>query len=268
MADGKANGSDAKSDDPGILSGSGGARIAYHRTRAPSGGGNRPGLVFLGGFKSDMTGTKAVALEAHARSRSLDFLRFDYQGHGDSSGDFEEGCIGTWYQDALDAIDGLTEGPLILIGSSMGGWIALLAALARPDRIAGLVGIAAAPDFTQSMWQGFDAEARRQVEQEGRYAMPSEYDSEEPYIITRKLIEDGRNHFLLAGPIAIRCPVRLLQGMEDTAVPWETALRIAERLESQDVEITLVKGGDHRLSGPADLDRLFGTIDALIAAAE
>ncbi len=266
MADDKANDSDPKAGGPGILAAGSGARIAYHRTAASSSGGTRPGLVFLGGFKSDMTGTKAAALEAHARGRGQAFLRFDYQGHGESSGDFEEGCIGTWYQDALDAIDGLTEGPLILIGSSMGGWIALLDALARPARIAGLIGIAAAPDFTQSMWQGFDAEARRQIEQEGRYSMPSEYDSEEPYVITRKLIEDGREHCLLAGSIAIRCPVRLLQGMADAAVPWETALRIAERLESEDVEITLIKDGDHRLSGPADLDRLFRAVDALVYA--
>jgi len=266
MADDKANDGDPKAEGPDILAATSGARIAYHRTPASSGGDVRPGLVFLGGFKSDMTGTKAVALEAHARGCSLEFLRFDYQGHGQSSGEFEEGCIGTWYQDALDAIDGLTEGPLILIGSSMGGWMALLAALARPDRVAGLVGIAAAPDFTQSMWQGFDAEARRQIEQEGRYSMPSEYDSEEPYIITKKLIEEGRDRCLLAGPIAIRCPVRLLQGMGDAAVPWETAMRIADRLESEDVEITLIKAGDHRLSGPADLDRLFRAVDALVDA--
>ncbi len=262
MADDKAN--DGDPNGPDILTGTTGARIAYHKTPASSSGGARPGLVFLGGFQSDMTGTKALALETHARGRGQAFLRFDYQGHGASSGAFEDGCIGTWYQDALDAIDSLTEGPLILIGSSMGGWIALLAALARPTRVAGLVGIAAAPDFTQGMWQGFDPEARRKIEQEGRYSMPSDYDSEEPYVITRTLIEDGRKHCLLAGPIAIHCPVRLLQGIADTAVPWETALRIAERLESEDVEITLIKDGDHRLSGPTDLARLFRTVDALV----
>lgn len=211
-----------------------------------------------------MTGTKALALESYARRRGQAFLRFDYQGHGQSSGRFEDGSIGRWVEDAVAALDALTEGPQVLVGSSMGGWIMLLAALARPQRIAALVGIAAAPDFTEDlMWRRFPAEVRAAIEQEGVYHLPSDY-SESPYPITKRLIEEGRRHLLLQAPIPLRCPVRLLQGQRDPDVPWQTALRLAEQLESDDVEVTLVKAGDHRLSEPRDLARLEATLDRLL----
>jgi pimeloyl-ACP methyl ester carboxylesterase len=248
---------------PAIITRSDGATIAYHRTPAREPGDPRPGLIFLGGFMSDMTGTKAMALEAFARDRGQAFLRFDYQGHGASSGDFAEGTIGRWAEDAVTVLDEASEGPQILIGSSMGGWIMLLAALARPERVAGLVGIAAAPDFTEDlMWQRYPPEVRETLAREGVYHEPSDY-GEEPYPITLGLIEEGRRHLLLREAIALACPVRLLQGMKDEAVPWETALRLAEALQGDDVEVTLVKDADHRLSEPADLKRLASTVRRL-----
>ena len=215
-----------------------------------------------------MTGTKALALESYARRRGQAFLRFDYQGHGQSSGRFEDGSIGRWVEDAVAALDSLTEGPQVLVGSSMGGWIMLLAALARPQRIAALVGIAAAPDFTEDlMWRRFPAEVRAAIEKKGVYHLPSDY-SESPYPITKQLIEEGRRHLLLQAPIPLRCPVRLLQGQRDPDVPWQTALRLAEQLESDDVEVTLVKAGDHRLSEARDLARLEATLDRLLDGLE
>ncbi len=236
-----------------------GESLAYHRTT-----GRAPGIVFLGGFVSDMTGTKATALETYARARGQAFLRFDYQGHGESSGRFEDGTIGLWAEDAIAAIDELTEGPQVLVGSSMGGWIMLLAALARPERVAALLGIAAAPDFTEDlMWQRFSDEIKAEIETQGVYYEPSDY-AESPYPLTKQLIEEGRRHLLLRGPIPLTCPVRLLQGMQDVDVPWETALRLVEKLETHDVEVNLVKDGDHRLSEPADLRRLEATLDRLL----
>jgi len=233
--------------------------IAYHKLD-----GKGPGVVFLGGFMSDMTGSKALALEEHCRKTGRAFLRFDYRGHGESEGRFEDGTIGLWAEDALAAFDDLTKGPQVLVGSSMGGWIMLLTALARPERIAGLLGIAAAPDFTEDlMWEAFDESIREQILREGLYHQPSEYD-DSPYPITRALIEDGREHLLLRNRIPLTCPVRLLQGVEDLDVPWRTATRISEQLQSEDVEITLVKAGDHRLSEPQDLQRLCATLDRLI----
>ncbi len=234
--------------------------LAYHSTA-----GRAPGIIFLGGFLSDMTGTKARALEAYARGRGQAFLRFDYQGHGESSGRFEDGTIGRWAEDAIAAIDELSEGPQILVGSSMGGWIMLLAALARPERVAALLGIAAAPDFTEDlMWQRFPEEIKAEIETQGVHYEASDY-AETPYPLTKRLIEEGRRHLLLRGPIPLTCPVRLLHGMQDPDVPWETALRLADKLESRDVEVVLVKDGDHRLSEPADLRRLEATLDRLLA---
>jgi pimeloyl-ACP methyl ester carboxylesterase len=213
---------------------------------------------------SDMSGTKAIALEDYCREKELNFLRFDYFGHGDSSGDFADGTIGRWAEDAVAVLDQLTEGPQILVGSSMGGWIMLLAALARPARIAGLIGIAAAPDFTEDlMWEAFSPEIRDEILNQGRYERPSVY-GDDPYVITRNLIEDGRRNLLLRDVIPIRCPVRLLQGMADDDVPWKTALRLAGALESDEVEVTLVKKGDHRLSEPQDLRRLFRALDEML----
>ena len=223
-----------------------------------------PTIVFLGGFKSDMTGGKATALDTFCYARNLNYLRFDYSGHGVSSGDFLEGSITRWTADALAVIDKLTTGPLILIGSSMGGWIMLLAALQRRARVAGLIGIAAAPDFTEALiWQSLSADERRRLMSEGRLEQPSEY-SDAPYVITRKLIEDGRSHLLLGRPIALDCKVRLLHGMRDSDVPHAFSLQLAQNLDSADVAVTLIKDGDHRLSRPQDLLRLCEAVDELI----
>lgn len=255
---------DAAFPNPKTLTRKGGASIAYHKMSSDKSGSVQPGVVFLGGFMSDMTGSKALALEERCRTQGLGFVRFDYLGHGQSSGNFADGTIGRWAEDAVAVLDELTEGPQILVGSSMGGWIMLLAALARPERIAGLLGIAAAPDFTEDlMWAEFSQEEREKIMSTGRFEQPSEY-GDDPYVITRDLIEDGRKNLLLRAPLPIRCPVRLLQGMRDADVPWKTALRLSEALESEDVEVTLVKKGDHRLSEPEDLARLMRTLDVLL----
>jgi len=244
---------------PDVLDTPDGARLAYHRTP-----GAAPGLVFLGGFASDMTGTKATALEVFARERGQAFVRFDYQGHGQSSGRFRDGTIGQWTRDAVAVLDSLTDGPQVLIGSSMGGWIMLLAALARPERVAGLVGIAAAPDFTEDLlWPSFDDAAKQRIEQDGVHEMPSDHG--DPLPVTRRLFEEGRQHLLMRGTIPLSCPVRLLQGMRDDEVPWSWALKLTERLATTDVEMVLVKNGDHRLSAPADLDRLWAQVDRFLA---
>jgi pimeloyl-ACP methyl ester carboxylesterase len=225
--------------------------------------GSSPTVVFLPGFRSDMTGDKATALAAFCRGRGVGMLRFDYSGHGASSGVFTDGTIGAWAADTLAAIDTLTTGPLILVGSSMGGWIALLTALARPDQVAALIGVAAAPDFTQRlMWDSMVPSERAMLERDGVLHVPSQYG--EPTPITLKLIQDGARHLLLTGPLAIRCPVRLLHGQADPDVPWELALRIAERVESPDTRVILIKDGDHRLSRPQDLELLRQTVAALL----
>lgn len=230
-----------------------GRRIAFRRS---SGAG--PGLVFLGGFKSDMTGTKAAWLHDWASGQNRAFLRFDYSGHGDSGGRFEDGCIGDWLQDAQDVIDALTEGPQVLVGSSMGGWIALLLARAIPERVAGLVTIAAAPDFTQQgFWAGFSEAQRETLMREGRIERPSDY-SDQPYVITRRLIEDGRRHLVMDRPLPLPFPVRMLQGTADADVPTDWALRLLGHATGDDMRLTLVKGADHRFSTPECL--------ALIAA--
>jgi pimeloyl-ACP methyl ester carboxylesterase len=211
-----------------------------------------------------MTGSKAVALEEHVTGRGHQFTRFDYQGHGQSSGRFEDGTIGVWHQDALAVLDQITSGPQILVGSSMGGWVMLLLALARPERLAGLIGIAAAPDFTEDlMWAEFDENARRALQETGVHLEPSEY-SETPTPITLKLIEDGRNHLVLRSPLPIQVPVRLLHGMRDPDVPHRLAVTLAERIGGEDVQILLIKGGDHRLSTDRDLSLLRRTVDDLL----
>jgi pimeloyl-ACP methyl ester carboxylesterase len=221
--------------------------------------GRGPTVVFLPGFRSDMTGDKATALAAFCADRGQAMLRFDYSGHGASGGRFEDGTIGRWMDDAVAVIDRLTEGPLVLVGSSMGGWIALLAALARPDRVTALIGIAAAPDFTEAlMWQAMTVEQRATLMRDGVLHRPSQYG--EPYPITRALIEDGRTRLLLNAPIALDCPLRLLHGQDDPDVPWELALRIAERVTGRDVQVILVKDGDHRLSRPQDVALLRRTL--------
>lgn len=230
-----------------------GRRIAHHRSA-----GRGPGVVFLGGFRSDMEGTKALALEAWAKAEGRAFLRFDYSGHGQSSGVFEDGCIGDWFEDAVAAIAALTEGPQVLVGSSMGGWISLLAARALPDKVAGLVTIAAAPDFTEDgMWSEFTEAQRRELAETGRVGLPSEY-SPEPYIITRRLIEEGRTRLVLRDPLSLAMPVRFLQGTADTDVPVSVALRLLDHAEGPDMRLTIVKDADHRFSDP-DCLRLIET---------
>jgi pimeloyl-ACP methyl ester carboxylesterase len=234
------------------------ATIAYHRTE-----GTSPGVIFMGGFKSDMTGTKALALEQLCRRDGRSFVRFDYQGHGASSGRFEDGKLGLWAADALAVFDAATAGPQIIVGSSMGGWIALLTALARPDRVAGLVGVAAAPDFTEDLiWAQLDENERYVLMEDGVLYEDSAYG--EPYPYTRELIEDGRRHLLLREPIPLTCPVRLLHGMRDADVPWRTSQRLSDRLAGEDARITLVKDGDHRLSRPQDIALLCQTVGDLI----
>lgn len=240
----------------------GGNEIAYVKCA-----GAGPGVMFFGGFKSDMSGTKAMSLQAYCEARGQAFVRFDYSGHGRSGGRFEDGTIGAWAGDAIAVLDEVAQGPQIVIGSSMGGWIALLAVLARPERIAAYVGIAAAPDFTEDMmWAGFSEDIRETLRTDGVYYEPSEYE-EGPLPISYSLIEEGRDHLLLRAPIALSCPVRLIQGMRDTSVPWQTALKIAEQVATDDVEVSLVKGGDHRLSEPADIARLQRVLDSLLERA-
>jgi pimeloyl-ACP methyl ester carboxylesterase len=224
-----------------------GRRLAFHQLE-----GSHPGILFLGGFRSDMTGTKAMFLESWARTHSRAYLRFDYSGHGASSGRFEDGCIGDWLDDALAILDAVTSGPQVIVGSSMGGWIALLLARARPDRVAGLVGIAAAPDFTEdSMWSNFTDRDRRRLLDEGLVLVPSAYGG--PYPVTRRLIEDGRNHLVLRAPLHLPMPVRLLQGTADVDVPEAVALRLLVCATGHDIALTLVKGADHRFSEPDNL---------------
>lgn len=212
---------------------------------------NLPGVIFMGGFMSDMNGSKATALEAHCRARGQDYIRFDYSGHGQSEGRFTEGSICSWAEDALAVFDALSEGPQILIGSSMGGWIALLVARARPDRVAGIVGIAAAPDFTEEMRSRLNAKQLSDLDENGLTYLPSGYDS--PYPISRTLINDSKAQCLLAAPIEINCPVRLIQGRLDDAVPADKPGQIKDALTSTDVEITLIDGGDHSLSRAEDI---------------
>ena len=235
--------------------------LAYHKTD-----GAGPGVVFLGGLKSDMEGTKALHLEAWARREGRAFLRFDYSGHGQSSGAFTEGCIGDWAEDAHAAITALTAGPQVLVGSSMGGWIACLVARACPGRVAGLVGIAAAPDFTEdSMWAGFSEADKARMMEEGQVALPSDYG--DPYIITRRMIEDGRDQLVLRSPLRIDAPVRLLQGTADADVEMSVALRLLAHLEGPDIVLELVKGADHRFSDDACLSRIVAAVEDVLAHA-
>jgi pimeloyl-ACP methyl ester carboxylesterase len=235
-----------------------GIELAYDLTA-----GAAPVVVFLPGFMSDMNGDKAVAMQAFCTARGQACLRLDYSGHGASGGAFTDGDIGVWTADALCLIDRLAEGPVVLVGSSMGGWIALLVALARPSRVAGLVGIAAAPDFTEDlMWVSMAPWEQEKLLTDGVLRVPSAYGGEQ--IITKRLIEDGRTRLLLRDRIPLTCPVRLLHGQRDPDVPWETALRLADRLESEDVVVTLIKDGEHRLSRQHDVTFLLAALRSLL----
>jgi len=222
--------------------------------------------VFLGGFRSDMTGTKALYLEDYCHRRGQGYLRFDYFGHGASSGEAALGTIGRWAEDAIAVLDSLTEGPQVLVGSSMGGWIMLLAALARPSRVHALVGIAAAPDFSEDLdWPRLDPAQQRQLRENRAVTLPSEYDPA-GYTYPLSLFEDSKRHLVMRRMIVLECPVRLLHGMSDASVPWQTSLSLAKRLASRDIAVTLVKDGDHRLSREADLERLGRTLDELLGS--
>ncbi|TXH94075.1 MAG: alpha/beta fold hydrolase [Pseudorhodobacter sp.] len=232
-----------------------GRKLAYHQTA-----GSGPGVVFLGGYKSDMTGTKAVHLQDWAERAGRAFLRFDYSGHGQSEGRFEDGGIGAWCADARAIIEGLTAGPQVLVGSSMGGWIALLVARAFPDRVAGLVGVAAAPDFTADlMWDSYSEAQRALLMGQGWLAEPSDY-SDQPNIITKAFLDDGARHLVLRAPLNLPFPVRLLQGTADTDVPPSVALRLLDHATSPDLRLTLVKGADHRFSTPECLHLMVAAI--------
>ena len=248
--------------EAGFLARDGGSRIAYLKRD-----GRAPGVMWLGGFKSEMTATKATALDSWAERQGSAFVRFDYFGHGSSSGSFREGAVTRWRDDALAVLEQLTQGRQILVGSSMGAWIALLAALARPERVAALLLIAPAADFTEELlWGPLNGDIRRQIVEQGEWLRPSAYDAD-PYPITRKLIDDGRKHLLLGAPIALACPVRIVQGMNDPDVPWQHALRLVDRLGA-DTQITLVKDGDHRLSKPHEIRLIEQTLSALVAELE
>jgi pimeloyl-ACP methyl ester carboxylesterase len=253
-----------------LVVGAPGRRIAVRAREGAS-----PGIFWLGGFKSDMKGTKAVALDEHAAKTGRASIRFDYSGHGESGEKFEDGTISHWLEDALAVFANHARGPQIVVGSSMGGWMALLLAralardpsLAKDAKLAGLVLIAPAPDFTEElMWKNFSAEVRREIETKGAWQRPSAY-GDAPYAITKRLIEDGRSHLLLGQPIEVKCPVRILQGMLDPDVPWQHAMRLVSCLAQDDVAMTLIKDGDHRLSRPEDIERLLKTVDELAAEA-
>ncbi len=236
-----------------------GRKIAYHKTE-----GVGPCVVFLGGLKSDMDGTKAVHLEDWALATGRAFLRFDYSGHGLSSGEFTDGCIGDWAEDTAAALNALTDGPLLLVGSSMGGWQALLAAKRTPERIMGLVTIAAAPDFTEdSMWAGFDDTQKSALESEGQVALPSDYG--EPYIITKRMIEDGREQLVLRDDLDLPFPTRFLQGTADADVDMSVALRLLEHASGADMRLTLVDGADHRFSDNACLALIEQSVEDVLS---
>jgi len=233
-------------------------RIAYERTE-----GRSPGVVFLGGLRSDMQGTKALYLQDAMRKAGHGFLRFDYSGHGESSGSFVDGSIGDWFTDAECVLQKLTEGPQILVGSSMGGWISLLLARMLPQKVAGLVTIAAAPDFTEdSMWDAFDVTQRATLHATGQVSLPSDYG--EPYVITKRMIEDGRDNLVLRSPLKLPFPVRFLQGTADKDVDPEVAQRLLDHATGPDIRLTLVKDADHRFSDPKCLKLITDTVQSVL----
>ena len=243
----------------GFLERPDGAKLAW---RAVAGDG--PTVVWLGGFRSDMAGTKAQALADWAQARGRAYVRFDYFGHGESGGDFARGTITRWRDDALAVLEALVEGPAVLVGSSMGGWISCLVAGAAPERVAAMVLIAPAPDFTEKLMAPEMTPAdRAQMAATGVWLRPSEYG--EPYPITRELLEDGARWSILPGPVNIDAPVRILQGGADPDVPWRHALELAQAIRGENVVFTLIKDGDHRLSRPQDLARLTTALDELCA---
>jgi pimeloyl-ACP methyl ester carboxylesterase len=223
-------------------------RLAYIYTP-----GKGPVVIFLGGYRSDMTGTKAVFLEEQCKARGQGFLRFDYSGHGQSGGTFAGGTIGSWKEDALAMIDTFADAPVILVGSSMGGWMALLAALVRPGLVCGMVGIAAAPDFTEEIYSHLTAAQKAELEKNGRVSVPNDY-SDQPYEYTKAFYDEAKSHMVLNQPRTLAFPVRLIQGRRDKDVPWETAVKIQKNFASPDFDIIFIEDGGHRLSRPEDLE--------------
>lgn len=252
---------------PAILTLSNGHTLAYHTLNAKN--TQKPSIVFLGGFQSDMEGTKALFLQQYCAERGLGYTRFDYRGHGASSDTFANGTIGDWAEDALAIFDNITAGKQLLIGSSMGGWIMLLTALKRPERIHSLIGIAAAPDFTEDLIYSALSDAQKTVlERDGVVHIPHDYaepGEDDTYPITQRLLTEARNHLLLRDTIPLTCPVRLLHGLQDTEVPTKTLLTLTDKLASDDVTLQLIKSGDHRMSSPACLTTLTHTIEELLA---
>ena len=270
--------SSATSPEPAFIDVGGGEAARRIAVRSRPGGGtgstssapgstsSAPGLFWLGGFNSDMRGTKALALDAWAEEHGRACVRFDYSGHGESGGAFIDGTIGRWLEESIAVFERFCRGPQVVIGSSMGGWMALLLARALATReaaatLAGLVLIAPAPDFTeQLMWNGFSDEVRQEIITKGVWMRPSEYGDGAPYPITRALIEEGRNHLLLGSAIELGCPVRILQGAQDPDVPWQHAFALAHRLPAEDVVLTMIQDGDHRLSRPQDIARIMAAV--------
>jgi pimeloyl-ACP methyl ester carboxylesterase len=273
----------ASDEEPGFIEvgeGGGRRRIAVRARNgnhpgsasgAPGSASGAPGLFWLGGFNSDMRGTKAIALDGWAAEHGRACIRFDYSGHGESGGQFADGTIGRWLEESVAVFSQFCRGPQVVVGSSMGGWMALLLAreIAKRDHaggngaasLAGLVLIAPAPDFTEElMWKGFSPEIRAEIEAKGVWLRPSEYGDGTPYPITRNLIEEGRNHLLLGSQIDVGCPVRILQGVQDPDVPWKHAFALVHRLPADDVVLTMIQDGDHRLSRPQDIARIIAAV--------
>lgn len=246
--------------DPDYLETGAGRRIAYRRVA-----GAGPTVVFLHGLRSDMEGTKALHLEQWARRAGRALLRFDCSGHGLSDGAFEDGCIGDWAADAAAVLTELTEGPLVPVGSSMGGWLALLMARGIPERMAGLVTVAAAPDFTEDgFWADFSDAQKAELTAAGKVSLPSDYG--EPLVITRRMIEDGRDQLVLRAPLELPFPTRFLQGTADADVDVSVALRLLAHAEGPDMRLTLVKGADHRFSEPAELAAIVAAVEEVSRA--
>lgn len=242
-------------------------RLAYCRAPAAGSGKSLPAIIFLGGYRSDMSGTKATWLEGQCQARQQAYVRFDYRGHGLSEGKFEDGIISQWMEDALAVIDTLTAGPVILVGSSMGGWISLLIAQRHPERIAGIVGIAAAADYTREIDRNLTAKQKYEMNEKGFVAIPNDY-SDKPYIVTKALIDDAESLCLLDKDNIINAPVRLVHGMKDTDVPWQNSFRVRNAITGGDVDVILIEHGDHRLSAPENLALIDTQIRILSGLAE
>lgn len=248
--------------NPVYFTKSNGEKLAYHHTKATEVGAHLPAVMFLGGFKSDMMGTKALFLEAQAKQRGQEFVRFDYRGHGQSDGEFEEGTIGAWAEDAMDILDHIVTDDVILVGSSMGGWVSLLLLLNRTQRVLGMVGIAAAPDFTKDIEAELSSEQKDVIEKDGRLEVPNDYD-DNPYVFTKALLDDGALNCVLNKEQTVSRPMTLLQGKQDADVPWQKALKIKDVFSACDVDVIFIDDGDHRLSRDQDLQLIDNAVQAL-----